>query len=130
MAQDTVNEDAVIAGLEVHPCRTEHIKIDGWLKSVDESDPLHCYGSDMIDLKRLINDKPDMGQKLHTKLHYLKGEIVWAVRKEMARTVEDAYQDEHDHCSSTQALAWILFRKLRGSWQTNWALTKNGRRRR
>ena len=43
----------------------------------------------MIDLKRLINDKPDLGQKLHKELPYVKGEVVWAVRKEMARTVED-----------------------------------------
>jgi len=89
MAQDTVNKAAVIAGLEELPCTTEHMKIHGWLTNVDESDPLHFYGSDMIDLKRLINDKPDLGQKLHKELPYVKGEVVWAVRKEMARTVED-----------------------------------------
>jgi glycerol-3-phosphate dehydrogenase len=89
MAQDTVNKAAVIAGLEERPCTTEHMKIHGWLTNVNESDPLHFYGSDMIDLKRLINDKPDLGQKLHKELPYVKGEVVWAVREEMARTVED-----------------------------------------
>jgi glycerol-3-phosphate dehydrogenase len=89
MAQDTVNKAAVIGGLDERPCTTEHMKIHGWISHVDESDPLHCYGSDMIDLKRLIDDKPDLGQKLHKELPYVKGEVVWAVRKEMARTVED-----------------------------------------
>jgi glycerol-3-phosphate dehydrogenase len=89
MAQDTVNKAAVIAALEERPCRTEHMKIHGWLTPVDESDLLHCYGSDMIDLKKLINDNPDLGQKLHKELPYVKGEVVWAVRNEMARTVED-----------------------------------------
>jgi glycerol-3-phosphate dehydrogenase len=89
MAQDTVNKAAIIAGLEKRPCTTEHMKIHGWLTHGDESDPLHFYGSDMIDLKRLINDKPGLGEKLHKELPYVKGEIVWAVRKEMARTVED-----------------------------------------
>jgi len=89
MAQDTVNKAAVIARLEKRPCLTEHMKIHGWLMQVDESDPLHMYGSDMDDLKKLINDNPDLGQKLHGELPYTKGEVVWAVREEMARTVDD-----------------------------------------
>jgi glycerol-3-phosphate dehydrogenase len=43
----------------------------------------------MINLKKLINNNPDLGQKLHKELPYVKGEVVWAVRNEMARTVED-----------------------------------------
>jgi glycerol-3-phosphate dehydrogenase len=89
MAQDTVNRVAVVAALEQRSCMTEHMKIHGWLAQVDESDPLHYYGSDMIDLKKLISTNPDLGQKLHKDLPYVKGEVVWAVRNEMARTVED-----------------------------------------
>ena len=30
-----------------------------------------------------------MGEKLHPRLEFTKAEIIWAIRNEMARTVED-----------------------------------------
>lgn len=30
-----------------------------------------------------------MGEKLHADLPYIKAEVIWSVREEMARTVED-----------------------------------------
>ncbi|MDD5712348.1 MAG: glycerol-3-phosphate dehydrogenase C-terminal domain-containing protein, partial [Smithellaceae bacterium] len=89
MAQDTVNEAAIIAGLDERSCKTEHMRIHGWLKHVDESDPLHQYGSDMLALKRMVKANPELGQRIHKDLPYLRVEVVWAAREEMARTVED-----------------------------------------
>ncbi len=37
----------------------------------------------------MIKHQPELEEKLHQDFPYLMGEVVWAVRNEMARTVED-----------------------------------------
>lgn len=89
MAEDTVNQAALVAGLNDQPCVTKDLRIHGWLKHFDEHDPLSYYGSDAVYIKKIVNADPSMGEKLHQKLSYIKAEVIWAVREEMARTVED-----------------------------------------
>ena len=89
MAEDTVNQALLVAGLDERECVTKKLRIHGWLKHFDKTDPLHCYGSDAIHLKKLIQTDPGLGEKLHPTLPYLQAEVIWAVQKEMARTVED-----------------------------------------
>jgi glycerol-3-phosphate dehydrogenase len=89
MGQETVDQAALVAGLEVKPCVTHNMRIHGWLKNVDLDDPMHVYGSDAVSIKRMIEKDSSLGQKLHDKLPYRKAEIIWAVREEMARNVED-----------------------------------------
>jgi glycerol-3-phosphate dehydrogenase len=89
MAEDTVNQAMLVAGLDERECVTKKLRIHGWLKHFDKTDPLHYYGSDAIHLKKMIRKDPGLGEKLHPALPYLKAEVIWAVRREMARTVED-----------------------------------------
>lgn len=89
MAEDTINQAALIAGLEDRDCRTKNMRIHGWLKNLDLDDPLYLYGSDSAYIRSLIDERPELGEPLHEKLGYLKAEAVWAARSEMARTVED-----------------------------------------
>lgn len=89
MAEDTINQAAVIAGLENVQCKTEELRIHGWLKNVDMQNHLHVYGSDEVGLKKLLNENSIWKEKLHPNLPYLKGEVVWAVRNELAITIED-----------------------------------------
>jgi glycerol-3-phosphate dehydrogenase len=89
MAEDTVNQAMLVAGLDERECVTKKLRIHGWLKHFDSTDPLHYYGSDAIHLKKMIRTDPGLGEKLHPDLPYLRAEVVWAVQKEMARTVED-----------------------------------------
>ncbi len=89
MAQDTVDQAATVAGLNIKECVTENLRIHGWLKNVDKSDPLHHYGSDRVEIYKLVTENPELGEKLHERLPYLKAEVVWSVRNEMAMTVED-----------------------------------------
>jgi glycerol-3-phosphate dehydrogenase len=89
MAEDTVDHTVTVAGLEEKKCVTENMRIHGWLKNVDRNDPLSVYGSDVVGVKNLIAKDPTLGEKLHPALPYIKAEVVWATRKEMARTVED-----------------------------------------
>jgi glycerol-3-phosphate dehydrogenase len=89
MAQDTIDQAATVAGLNVQECVTENLRIHGWLKNVDKDDPLHHYGSDRVEIEKLIKEKPELGEPLHDRLPYLKAEVIWGVRNEMAMTVED-----------------------------------------
>ena len=89
MAEDTVNQALQVAGLNEQACVTKELRIHGWLKHFDKNDPLHYYGSDAIHIKKIVNADPPMGEKLHPNLPYIKAEVIWSVRQEMARTVED-----------------------------------------
>jgi len=89
MAEDTVNQALLVAGLNERECVTKNLRIHGWLKHFDKKDPLSTYGSDAIHIKKLVTVDPALGEKLHADLPYIKAEVVWAVREEMARTVED-----------------------------------------
>jgi glycerol-3-phosphate dehydrogenase len=40
-------------------------------------------------LKKVIEEKPEWSDPLHADLPIKSGEVIWAVRHEMARTVED-----------------------------------------
>jgi glycerol-3-phosphate dehydrogenase len=89
MAQDVVDQAALVAGLVARPCVTENLRIHGWLKQIDPEDPLHMYGSDAPAVRGIADDERGMGDPLHDRLPLTGARIVWAVRHEMARTVED-----------------------------------------
>jgi glycerol-3-phosphate dehydrogenase len=50
---------------------------------------LSTYGTDAKEIRRLIKEKKTLGDSMHSTLPYLWAEVVWCIRKEMARTVED-----------------------------------------
>ncbi len=89
MAEDTIDKAAAVAGLKEQDCVTEDLRIHGWLKNVDRDDSLHYYGSDKGAIEEIIEENPELGEKLHERLPYIKAEVIWAVRNEMAITVED-----------------------------------------
>ena len=58
-------------------------------RTASPPDPLAHYGSARPALRQLIADVPALGEKLDANLEFLRAEIVWAARHELARTVED-----------------------------------------
>ena len=89
MAQDVLNKAISIGKLEQRKCVTENFHVHGFLEQVDRNDPLYVYGTDRKELEKLIAESPELGERLHPRLTSLKAEVVWAVRSELARTVED-----------------------------------------
>jgi glycerol-3-phosphate dehydrogenase len=81
MAEDVIDKAQVVGGLPKNPCRTQKLRLHGW-KRISPLSPFATYGSDATKLKKT-------GKPLHPNLPYLPSEVIWAVRKEMARTVED-----------------------------------------
>lgn len=89
MGQDVIDQAAMVAGLEEQPSKTEDLRIHGWLKNYDVNDPLHYYGSDALGIHKLQHENPKLEEPLHANLPYTGAEVIWAVREEMARTIED-----------------------------------------
>jgi len=89
MAEDTVNQATLIGCLEEHASVTRDLHIHGWSSETDLDDPLYYYGSDANNIKKLIEDNAELAEKIHPKLPYLKAAVVWSVKEEMARTIED-----------------------------------------
>ncbi len=89
MAEDCVSRAAKIARLAKRPCVTRHLKIHGYDPDAERLGPLSVYGSDAPAIKKLANDNLELARPLDESLPYIGAEVVWAVRHEMARTVED-----------------------------------------
>lgn len=88
MAQDTISRAAEVGGLPKRSCVTETLHLRGWTDEPAE-EPFAVYGSDAPALKALLAEQAGWDQPLHPRLPYRAGEVVWAARHELARTVED-----------------------------------------
>lgn len=97
MAEDTINQAAIIARLEPKQCITRHLRIHGYHQNSEKFGNLAIYGSDAPRIQDLLREKETYQNPLSNKLPALAGEVVWAVQNEMARTVEDFWQDALDH---------------------------------
>jgi glycerol-3-phosphate dehydrogenase len=89
MAEDVVDTAAKQADLSIHKSVTPTLKIHGYRENVDHSDPLYWYGSDREQIDQLIAENPDMKVVISEKVQLIRAQVVWAVREEMARTLED-----------------------------------------
>ena len=89
MGEDTVSAAAQVAGLDERPSVTANLQIHGWQEGGDPADPLQVYGSDRVKLEQLLAEVPPWREVLHPNLPYCLGQVVWGVRFEGARTVED-----------------------------------------
>lgn len=89
MGEDTVTAAAQVAGLDDRPSITGSLRIHGWQEEATAGEQFHVYGSDAAGLKRLLAQNPSWCETLHPALPYCIGEVVWGVRFEWARTVED-----------------------------------------
>ena len=89
MAEDTVDEAIRVAGLKQVACATAGLRIHGFSTNGHDNGHLRIYGSDAACIKALAKEQPELGERLHDAFPYIGAEVVWAVRHEMARTVED-----------------------------------------
>lgn len=88
MAEDTVNAVVKVAGLPPKPCVTHTLHLHGYTTNKNVSG-LDGYGSDTAAIESLVHTYPDFAEKLHEDFDCTVAQVVWAVRFEMARTVED-----------------------------------------
>ena len=89
MAEDCVDHAITLGSLPESDCRTHHLKIHGYDVDIDGLSGMGVYGSDADAIRKLADDNPDLARTLHPALPYIAAEVVWAVRHEMARTLDD-----------------------------------------
>ncbi|NQU68044.1 MAG: glycerol-3-phosphate dehydrogenase/oxidase [Candidatus Marinimicrobia bacterium] len=89
MAEDTIDQALLIARLDHRPCVTVDLQLHGYHLHPEKFDSLAHYGCDAPAISDLLNSQTEWGQPIHPDFDICIGEIIWAVRHEMARTVED-----------------------------------------
>ncbi|MDO7874804.1 glycerol-3-phosphate dehydrogenase/oxidase [Hymenobacter sp. ASUV-10] len=89
MGEDTVDRIIALGKLPPAPSQTARLRIHGAQATTDYGNHLYVYGSDQAALQQLIATAPALGEKLDPQLEFVRAEVVWAARHEMARTVED-----------------------------------------
>jgi glycerol-3-phosphate dehydrogenase len=88
MGEDTINKAIKVADLPQRPSITRTLKLHGWQEQRND-ETLGVYGADVSGVEKVMAEQPGWDQLLHPRLPYYTGEVVWAARNEMARTVED-----------------------------------------
>ncbi len=89
MAEDCINQAALLAQLEERPCVTRRLRVHGYHHHAGGHRHLAVYGSDAIQIEEMMRLHPERAVRLHPALPYVEAEVIWAARWEMARTVED-----------------------------------------
>ena len=93
MAQDAITDAIEVGGLVPRPCVTETLRLHGWMGRDDpaltEDPAMRVYGTDAAGLEDLAREDAAWGERLHPMLPYRPAHVIWAVRHEMARSVED-----------------------------------------
>ena len=86
MSEDLINTAQSVGGLPERACITHSLPIHGYDYNSDWSNPMHVYGTDIDKISALDEEG---NTSLSEAVHLTKNQIIWAVREEMAMTVED-----------------------------------------
>jgi glycerol-3-phosphate dehydrogenase len=120
MAEDCVDHAITLGSLPDSECRTHHLKIHGYDDEIDGLSNMGVYGSDAALITRLAEEDPELAKPLHPALPYIAAEVVWAVRHEMARTLDDIlarriralFLNSHATLEMAPAVAALMAREL------------------
>lgn len=120
MAEETVNLAIKTKGLVRKQCKTRNLKIHGYKNNPDRNNHLYIYGNDQDAIIQLQNSNPEYAQRIHQNMDYTVAEIVWAVQKEMACTIDDVlarrvralYMDAKTSVEMAPSVATIMAKEL------------------
>ncbi|MBJ6367164.1 glycerol-3-phosphate dehydrogenase/oxidase [Snuella sedimenti] len=89
MAEDTIDKAAMIASLPHVKSRTEYLNIHGHKTNIKPNDFLGVYGTDADLILDLVEKRPELKEKIHPEHQIIKGQVVWSIQNEDAKTIED-----------------------------------------
>ena len=89
MGEDVIDHAETLGGLAAKPCETAGLQIHGWTHAPSRDATLTIYGADAPKVAALGKENPSWEEPIHPDLPYRKKEVIWQIREEMARTVED-----------------------------------------
>nr|WP_199000284.1 glycerol-3-phosphate dehydrogenase/oxidase [Flavobacterium sp. ASV13] len=122
IAEDIINKAIKTGKLVNKPCITEHLAIHGnkATTNLDRENHLYIYGSDIPEILKLQQTNPELKEKVHPDHEFTMAEVVWAIRHEMARTVDDIlarrvrllFLDARAAIQSSEKVARLLAKEL------------------
>lgn len=89
MAEETVDLAIKRKKIPFKPCVTKNMKIHGAKPTTDRSNWMYVYGSDQEAILQLEKENPAYAVKLDAGLDFTVSQVIWAVRNEMAVTLDD-----------------------------------------
>ncbi len=89
MGEDAVDKAILLAGLPERKSITENLMIHSYSVNVSLDDPNSVYGSDLEALESLALENKKYAGWLSEELQISKAQLIWAIREEMAITVDD-----------------------------------------
>lgn len=132
MAEETLEKIIAVGKLRRVICKTKNLKING-SSEVESKTHLSVYGSNEEKIWELVKKQPFLGSWLVANHNYIEAEVVWAVRNEMARTIEDVlarrlrllFLDANAALQAAPRVAELMQTELKynDDWKTN-QLTK------
>lgn len=87
MGEDMVNRIEKTLHWKPIKSSTESLPIHGYWETNDWEDPFYYYGSDAASLRKMMVGLPNTWISESLQIHVVQ--IIWAIRNEMARTLED-----------------------------------------
>lgn len=89
MAEDIISRAEKVQKWNRTSSITRKLMISGYQESVDLNDPMYFYGSDKEAVLDIARKDTSLREYLSDKLQIIKAQVIWAVREEMAMTIED-----------------------------------------
>jgi len=89
MGEDAVDTALRVAGLDFRPSKTRDLRLHGWSQTLSGDPVWDAYGTDADHVRSAGLRSETSDDVLQPSLPYTKQQVLWAVRDEMARTVED-----------------------------------------
>lgn len=89
MAEQVVNRVCQRIGASDRMCVTSDLPIYGYSDDNDRDAMYSEYGSDRLALIKTIQEDAQGDEPLHPDLPFVMGQVTWALKHEMAHTVED-----------------------------------------
>ncbi len=89
MAEDCVDKVVQLHQMAALPCGTKNYRLHGASDQVMVADERAVYGTDLVHLQQLEQQQPVFAKPISAAFGITAAQVIWAVRQEMARTVED-----------------------------------------
>lgn len=120
MGEDAVDAAVSTASISAEASRTRELRLHGYLAAADGATVEDGLGTDLQEFRALTASDPSLAEPVHERLPYSAAWVVWAARREMARSVEDVLArrtrslllDARAAIEAAPAVAALLAREL------------------
>lgn len=89
MAEDVLDRAIELKNLDKKKSITANLKLHGYQENVNRDSWDYVYGSDINEINKLKTENPSLNRLIHPNYTFTHAHVIWAIRNEMAVTIED-----------------------------------------